>query len=75
MLYFKINRFLLCITFSSGSSYSTAYSCSSFCDRSKLFAVLEWSVSCLSETCHFNLKYVLKKCHCLTNFNDFIGCS
>ena len=58
MLYFKMKRFLLYIMFSSGFSYSTAYNSWSFCDRSKLFAVLEWSV--LSETCYFNLKYVLK---------------
>ena len=61
MLYFKMKRFLLYITFSSGSPYSTAYNSWSFCDRSKLFAVLEWSVNCFSETCYFNLKFVLKK--------------
>ena len=61
MLYFKMKRFPFYITFSSGSSYSTAYNSWSFCDRSKLFAFLEWSVNCLSETCHINLKYVLKK--------------
>ena len=60
MLYFKMKRFLLDIMFSSGSSYSTAYNSWSFCDRSKLFAVFEWSVNCLSETCYFNVKYVLK---------------
>ena len=60
MLYFKMKRFLLDITFSSGSSYSTAYNSWSFCDRSKLFAVFEWSVNSLSEICYFNLKYVLK---------------
>ena len=56
-----MKRFLLYITFSSGLSYSTAYNSLSFCDRSKLFAVLEWSVHCLLETCYFYLKYVLKK--------------
>ena len=61
MLFFKMKRFVLYITFSSGSSYSTAYNYLSYCDRSKLFAVLEWSVNCLSETCYFNLKYVFKK--------------
>ena len=61
MLYFKMKRFLLYITFSSGSSYSTAYNFWSFCDRSKLCVVLEWSVNVVSETCYFNLKYVLKK--------------
>ena len=61
MLYFKMKRFLLYITFSSGSSYSKAYNSFSFCNRSKLFAVLECLVNCLSETCYFNLKYVLKK--------------
>ena len=60
MLYFKMKRFLLDITFSSGLSYSTAYNSWSFCDRSKLFAVFEWSVNCLLEACYFNLKYVLK---------------
>ena len=60
MLYFKMKRFLLYITFSSWSSYSTAYNSWGFCDRIKLFAVLEWSVNCLLETCYFNLKYVLK---------------
>ena len=60
MLYFKLKRFLLYITFSSWLSYSTAYNSWSFCDKSKLFAVLEWSVNCLSETCCFDLKYVLK---------------
>ena len=61
MLYFKIKIFLLYITFSSGLSYSTAYNSWSFYDRSKLFAVLEWSVNFLLETCNYNLKYVLKK--------------
>ena len=61
MLYFKMKRFVLYITFSSGSSYSTAYNSWSYCDRSKLFAVLEWSLNCLLETNYFNLKYVLKK--------------
>ena len=61
MLYFKMKRFVLYITFSSMLSYSTAYNSWSFCDRSKLFAALEWSVNCLFETCYFNLKYVLKK--------------
>ena len=61
MLYFKMKRFLLYITFSSGLSYSTAYNYWSFCDRNKLFAVCEWSVKCLLEICYFNLKYVLKK--------------
>ena len=61
MLYFKMKRFLPYITFSSGLSYSTAYNSFSFCDRSKLFAVLEWSVNCLLETCYFNLKRLLKK--------------
>ena len=60
MLYFKMKRFLLYITFSSGLSYSTAYNSWSFCDKSKLFAVLEWSINCLSETCYLNLKYELK---------------
>ena len=49
-----------------------------FCDRSNLFAVLEWSVNCLSETCYFNLKYLLRKLSnetVLQNSNDFIGCS
>ena len=55
MLYFKMKRFPFYITFSSGSSYSTAFNSWSFCDRSKLFAFFEWSVNCLSETCHFNL--------------------
>ena len=59
MLYFKMKRFLLYITFSSGLSYSIAYNSWSFCDRSKLSAVLEWSVNCLLETCYFDLKYVL----------------
>ena len=61
MLYFKLKRFLLYITFSSGLSYATAYNAWNFCDRSKLFVVLEWSVNCLSETCYLNLKYVFKK--------------
>ena len=61
MLHFKRKRFLLYKLFSSGLSYSTAYNSLSFCDRSKLFAVLDWSVNCLTETCYFNLKYVLKK--------------
>ena len=60
-VFFIMKRFLLYITFSSGSSYSTAYNSWSFCDRNKLFAVLEWSVNCLSETSYFNLKYILKK--------------
>ena len=60
MLYFKMKRFLPYITFSSGLSYSTAFNSFSFCDRSKLFAVLEWSVNCLLETCYFNLKRLLK---------------
>ena len=58
MLYFKMKRLLLYITFSSGSSYSTAYNSWSFCDRSKLFAVLELLVKLL--LMYFNLKYVLK---------------
>ena len=61
MLHFKIKKFLLYITFSSGSSYSTAYNSWSFCDRSKLFAIFEWSVNRLSETCYFYLKHVLNK--------------
>ena len=61
MLYFKMKIFLLYITISSGLSYSTAYNSWIFWDRSKLFAVLEWSVNCLSGTCYLNLKYVLKK--------------
>ena len=55
-----MKRFLLYITFSSGSSYSTAYNSWNFCDRSKLFAILKWSVNCLLETCYINLKYELK---------------
>ena len=61
MLYFKMKRFLPYITFSSGLSYSTAYNSWSFFDRSKLFVILEWSVNCLSVTCYFYLKYLLKK--------------
>ena len=61
MLYFKMKRFLPYITFSSGLSYSTAYNSLSFCDRSKMFKVLKWSVNCLLETCYFNLKHLLKK--------------
>ena len=61
MLYFKIKRFLPYITFSSRLSYSTAYNSYSFCDRSKLFAVLEWSVNCLSETFIFLSKIVIEK--------------
>ena len=61
MLNFKMKRFLLYITFSSGPSYSTAYNSWRFCNRSLLFAVLEWSVNCLLEICYFNLKYALKK--------------
>ena len=61
MLYFKMKRFLLYITFSSGSSYSTAYNSLIFGDRSNLFVVLNWSVNCLLLTCYFNLKYALKK--------------
>ena len=38
----------------SGLSYSTAYNSWSFCDKSNLFAVLEWSVNCLLGTCYFN---------------------
>ena len=78
MLYFKMKRFVFYIMFSSGSSYSTAYNSWSYCNRSKLFAVLEWSVNCLLETCYFNLKYVLKKLSnetILQSFNDFSGCS
>ena len=29
-------------------------------DRSKLFAVLNWSVNCVYDTCYFNLKYILR---------------
>ena len=58
---FKMKRFLLYITFTSGSSYSTDYNSWSFCNRSKLFAVLEWSVNGLLETCFLNRRYVLKK--------------
>ena len=58
MLYFKMKKILLYITFSSGLSYSTAYNSCSFCDRSKLFAVLEWSVNLHLDTCYLNLKYV-----------------
>ena len=61
MLYSKMKRFLLYITFSLGSSYSTVYNSMSYCGRSKLFAILEWSVNRLSETCFLNLKYVLRK--------------
>ena len=61
MLYFKMKIFLPYITFSSGLSYSSAYNSSSICDKCKLFAVLEWSVNCLTETCYFNLKYFLRK--------------
>ena len=61
MLYFKMKIFLPYITFSSGFSYSTAYNSVSSCDRSKLFAVLEWSVNCLTGTCYFNPKYLWKK--------------
>ena len=60
MLYFKMKRFLLYITFPSVLSYSTAFNSLSFCDRSKLFAVLEWSVNCLLGSCYSNLKYALK---------------
>ena len=78
MLYFKMKRFSPYITFSLGLSHSTAYNSCSFCDRSKLFAVLEWSVNCLAETCYFNLKYLLRKLSNETiqqNLNDFIGYS
>ena len=60
MLYFKMKRFLLYKTFSSGSSYSTANNSWSVCDRSKLLAVLECSVNFLLKTCYFILRYVLK---------------
>ena len=60
MLYFKIKRYVFYIKFSSGLSYLTAYNSLSFCHKSKLFAVLEWSVNCLSDTFYFNLKYALK---------------
>ena len=59
MLYFKMKRVLPYITFSSGLSYSTAINSKSFCDRSKLFAVLEWSVNFLSKSCYLILKYLL----------------
>ena len=71
-----MKRFLPYVMFSSGLSHSTSYI--SFCDRSNLFAVLEWSVNCLSETCYFNLKYLLRKLSnetVLQNSNDFIGFS
>ena len=55
MLYFKLKMFLPYIMFSSGLSYSTAYNSKSVCDKSKLFAVLKWSVICRSEACYFNL--------------------
>ena len=53
MLYFKMKRFLLYITLSSGSSYSTAYNSWNFYDKSQLFAVFEWSVNYLLDTCYF----------------------
>ena len=34
-----------------GSSYSTAYTYKSMCDRNKLFAVLIYKVNCLLGTC------------------------
>ena len=67
MLYFKMKRFLLYTTLSSRSSYSKAYNSYSVCDRSKLFAVFEWPVNCLSATCYFNIKYVFKKLSNETN--------
>ena len=70
MLFFKMKKFLLYITFFSGSSYYTAYNSWSFCDRSKLFAVLECLVNCFLETCYFTLRYVLKHFH-IKLFNKF----
>ena len=60
MLYFKMKRFLLYITFSSGSSYSTAYNSWSFVIEASCLQFLECSVNCLLETCYFILRYVLK---------------
>ena len=61
MLYFIMKRFLLYITFSSGSSYSNANNSWSFVIEASCLQFLEWSVNCLFETCYFNLKYVLEK--------------
>ena len=47
-------------TFYSGSSYSAAYNSYNFCDKSKLFAVLNLpNISRLESWC-FDLKYALK---------------
>ena len=67
-----MKRFLLYITFSSGSSYSIAYNAWSFCDKSKLFAVLEWSVNYLSETCYYYSNICIEKNYQMKLFNNIL---
>ena len=47
-------------TFYSGSSYSAAYNSYNFCDRNKLFAVLNLPVNCPLGSWYFDIKYALK---------------
>ena len=47
-------------TFYARSSYSTAYNYYNFCDRRKLFAVLNLPVNCPVRSWYCDLKYVFK---------------
>ena len=47
-------------TFYLGSSYSAAHSSYHFCDRSKLFAVLNLPVNCLLGSWYCDVKYALQ---------------
>ena len=59
-----------------GSSYSTAYTYTSMCDRNKLFAVLKYKVNCLLGTCYLKYKYFYEDYQMkLLNINDFVRCS
>ena len=75
---FSMKKYLPYNTFCSESSYSAAYTSYNFCNRSKLFAVLNLPVLCLVESWYFVFKICIKS---LSNesikneTNDFIACS
>ena len=59
-----------------GSSYSTAYTYKSMCDRNKLFEVLKYKVNCLLGTRYLIYKYFYEDYQMkLLNINDFVRCS
>ena len=58
---FYMKRFLQYIPFFRGWHIQQLITPEAFCDRSKLFAVLKWSVNCLLETCYSLSEILIEK--------------